>query len=449
MLRKIRASLKLPTNRSTAAGQSVIADPPDYVLLPLKQNALSSRQAKPVTKVGDYVYIGQLVAADNGEGTLNVYASVSGTVASVNEEIMLLDGAVPAIRIESDGRMDVYPGLRPPAARDLSDFIAACRTSAIVDMDSGSTPLWEKLDAAHDYYIDDIIIDGTESEPYLTADYHTVLEHPDDIIVGVELLETYIESKRIHICINEDKPEALSKLAKLFAEDEQVIIHPMKSRYPQGAEPVLLKSVLDLIPAKGQEVSKLGAVILNVSTLAKLGEFFIDGMPLTSRLVTVDGSAIAKPQCLDVPIGTPVEHVIKQCGGFSVDPGRVIIGGPLSGQTVMDAELPILGGNNAVLAFDERDCLIPAASECIRCGRCKNVCPVGIDPTVFERAAELSDPDEAGRMLCLAGAGFCIDCGACTYICPSHRPLAAACSEGRRKADEYEAVHYDPEGGME
>lgn len=237
-LKKNISSLKLPHYKATAGMESVRVAPPKEVLLPM--NMHSGQAAEPVVAAGEHVYLGQLIAREEGRNSVPVHATVSGTVKAIEQYESEPGRSVAAIRIESDGKMEKDPAMAPPKAENLDEFLTALRGSGIVGLGGAAFPLWAKLDAARRGHIKTVLVNGAECEPFITSDHRTMLEHTDLIVKGVALLKRYLESEEFIIGIEKNKPDAIEKLTKAFADDPAVTVKPLKSVYPQGAKQVLL-----------------------------------------------------------------------------------------------------------------------------------------------------------------------------------------------------------------
>ena len=444
-LKKNISYLKLPHYKATAGMESVRVAPPKEVLLPM--NMHSGQAAEPVVAAGEHVYLGQLIAREEGRNSVPVHATVSGTVKAIEQYESEPGRSVAAIRIESDGKMEKDPAMAPPKAENLDEFLTALRGSGIVGLGGAAFPLWAKLDAARRGHIKTVLVNGAECEPFITSDHRTMLEHTDLIVKGVALLKRYLESEEFIIGIEKNKPDAIEKLTKAFADDPAVTVKPLKSVYPQGAKQVLLYNATGKVVGPGQRLASLGVIIINVTSLTKVAQYMNDGMPLVEKTVTVDGSAVKEPKNLIVPIGTPVGYVIEQAGGFKCEPGKVILGGPMMGKCVSDLNAPVIKATNAVLAFDKKDSAALEPTPCIHCGRCVSNCPLALNPTAFAKAIEIEDEAERYAVLTKEQVSLCMSCGCCSYVCPAHRPLVDYNSEAKSFVRKYKAALAEKEGG--
>ena len=428
-LKRKVSRLKLPHSKHTAGVASVPVAPPEEVLIPMSMH--SGGPAIPVVAVGDHVFLGQLIAREDGAISSPVYASVSGTVSAIESIKLSSSGRrMDAIRIKSDGKMEKDPNITLPEAHDLDSFLAAVQKSGIVGLGGAAFPLWKKLEAARNNPVHTVLVNGAECEPFITSDHREMLEHSESIAKGVELLREYLKAEEFIFGIENNKPDAIEHLQKVFAVDPSVKIMPLESVYPQGARQVLLYNATGKVVQPGQRLASLGVIVINVTSLSKMGQYFIDGMPLVDRCVTVDGSAIKNPGNYVAPIGTSVGYLIEQAGGFNCPAGKVIIGGPMMGKTTVDLNEPIVKATGAVLAFNEKDSAQMEPTACLRCGRCVENCPVGLDPTAFARALEIEDEAEKVAALDKAHIKNCMECGCCSYVCPAHRPLVQNNREG-------------------
>ena len=427
-LKKSISSLKLPHYKSTAGMAAVRMPIPKEVLLPL--NMHSGQAAEPVVQVGDHVLVGQLIAREEGRNSAPVHASVSGTVKAI--EPYTVGKKTTAIRIESDGRMEKNPDLKIPQPANLDEFLQCVRDSGVVGLGGAAFPVWAKLAAAQKNHIQTVLINGAECEPFITSDHRVMLEHGDLIQKGIELLKQFLGSEEFIIGIEKNKPDAIEQLTERFKDDPAVKVLPLSSVYPQGAKQVLLYNATGKVVGPGQRLASLGVIIINVTSLVKVAEYFTTGMPLVERIVTVEGSAVKEPKNLIVPIGASVRDLVEACGGLKEEPGKILFGGAMMGKTVDTLDAAVMKATNAVVLMDRKDTKKTAPTACIHCGRCVAVCPLGLNPTAFARAMELEDEDKRAAILQKEQVSLCMECGCCSYVCPAHRPLAENNSAARR-----------------
>ena len=444
-LKKSISSLKLPHYKSTAGMAAVRMPIPKEVLIPLSpMNAHHATMSEPIVQVGDHVTVGQMIAREKDRGASHIHASVSGTVTGI-EPYAMGNASGTAIRIESDGKMEKCPDLKIPHPTNLDEFLQCVRDSGVVGLGGAAYPVWAKLSAAQKGHISTVLINGAECEPFITADHRVMLEHGDLIQKGIELLKQFLGSEEFIIGIEENKPDAIAQLTERFKDDPAVKIMPLSSVYPQGAKQVLLYNATGKVVEKGQRMASLGVVIINVSSLVKMAEYFVTGMPMVERIITVDGSAVKEPKNLIVPIGVSVRDVVEACGGLKEEPGKILFGGAMMGKPQESLDAHIMKATNAVVIMNRKEALKTEPSPCIHCGRCVAVCPLGLNPTAFARAMELEDPAAKAALLQKEQVKVCMQCGCCSYVCPAHRPLAENNNAGIGFLRKWEKEH--PEGG--
>ena len=425
-MKKNISTLKLPHLKGTAGLAPVRIPQPKEVLLPVSpMNSHSAVNAEPVVEVGQHVTVGQLIAKEKDRGSSNIHASVSGTVKA-NAPYTAGGRKAIAIRIESDGKMEKCPDLKIPHPTNLDEFLECIRDSGAVGLGGAAYPVWAKLSAAQKSHISTVLINGAECEPYITCDHRVMLEHGDLIQKGIELMKQFMGSEEYIIGIEKNKPDAIAALTQRFQDDPAVKILPLSSVYPQGAKQVLLYNATGKVVEKGQRMASLGVIIINVSSLVKMAEYFVTGMPMVERILTVEGSAVKEPKNLIAPIGVTVRELVEACGGLKEEPGKILFGGAMMGKTQESLDNVILKATNAVVLMNKKETEKTQPSPCIHCGRCVAACPLGLNPTAFSRAMELPEGEDELRAAILQKeqVRVCMSCGCCSYVCPAHRPLA-------------------------
>ena len=373
--------------------------------------------AKPVVNIGDTVKVGTLIAEAGGAVSAPVHASVSGKVAKI-VDFLLADGrTVPAVVIESDGEMTPDETIAPPVVDSRESFIEAVKNSGIVGLGGAGFPTHFKLNA-DPAKIEYLIVNGAECEPYVTSDTLTMENRGDDMKTALEAVKKWLGVKNIVIGVESNKKKAIIKMNELAAAvGAQVKVLP--SIYPQGGEKVLICNTTGRVVEAGKLPIDAGCIVINCTTLAAIGAYLKTGMPLVKKCVTVDGGAVKEPKNVIVPIGVPMEEVFADCGGFTVDPAKVVYGGPMMGITVPDLSAPITKTTNAILALTEKEIKTPKTTNCIRCGSCTNTCPFGINPAEIARAYQKKDAAALKSLELMS----CMECGCCSFICPANRPL--------------------------
>ena len=415
--RKNISALKVPHHKNTAGMHSVRISPPKEVLLPMSMH--SGQPAVPVVSVGDSVRVGQLIAREEGKNSSPVHATVSGTVTAIEPFVQDGGKTVLSIRIASDGKMEKDPNLAAPEVHDLDEFLAAVRSSGIVGLGGAAFPLWAKLDAVRRSPIQTVLINGAECEPYITSDTRTMLDRSDELMEGARLVQHFLQVRRVIFAIEDNKPRCIQLYRKLTKDEDGMEVCALKSLYPQGGEKVLIYNTIGEIVPEGKLPLDVGAVVLNCTTLANIARYCKTGMPLVEKCITVDGSAVAKPKNVIVPIGMKLADVFEQAGGFCAEPKKVLYGGPMMGIAVPDLEQPVLKNTNAILAMTEADAVLPEPSACIRCGRCIRHCPLRLMPSHIVAAYEAGNMERLAELK----VNLCMECGCCSFGCPAHRPL--------------------------
>lgn len=409
--------VRVPHLKSTAGSAPVYMTDLDIAIYPMVQHI--GAPAEVVRQKGDTVCVGTLLAKSSGAVSSPIYSGVSGTVEKI-EEVLLSNGKyVPAIFIKPDGGMTPDPTLAPPKVSDTQSFVQAVRDSGVVGLGGAGFPTGVKLDIQDLSQIQEIIINGAECEPYITSDTRTMLDRSQDMLEGIRLLQKYLEAKKIVIGVEKNKPQCIRAMKQIAGSDGAVVVKELPSIYPQGAEKVLIYHTTGKVVPEGGLPVDAGVIVLNCTTLAAIARYIRTGMPLVEKCITVDGSAVKTPQNVIVPIGATLRAVFDFCGGFKSQPGKILYGGPMMGISVPDLDMPVLKQTNALLALDARDAAPKDATNCIRCGRCTNICPIGLAPVSIATAYGSGDMEGLQRI----HANLCMECGCCSYVCPAKRPL--------------------------
>lgn len=375
--------------------------------------------AVPVVKKGDSVCVGTLVAKTGAYVSSQIHSSVSGTVTDV-DEILLSNGKKElAVIIESDGKNTLCETITPPVVNSRESLIEAVKQSGVVGLGGAGFPTAVKLNVKEEQQIEELIINGAECEPYITSDSVTMENYSEDIKYAIETIIKYLGVKKVIIGIEKNKPKAIAKMQEIAKGNQSITVKVLPSVYPQGGEKVLIYHTTGKVTPLGKLPIDVGCIVMNSTSVQQIGKFLKTGIPLVTKVVTVDGSAVKEPQNVTVPIGTQLSELFQFCGGFKETPKKVIYGGPMMGIAVRDLEQPITKMTNAVLAFGEKDANNKKVTACINCGRCANVCPFGIDPRKIAKAVKNKDD----ILIKEVGADLCMLCGCCSYVCPARRPL--------------------------
>ena len=409
--------IKVPHKKNTANCVPVRLSVPETVRIPMSMHI--GKPAKVAVKRGDTVKVGQLIGEADGFISAPVHSSVSGTVAKI-EEMTLSNGAKgQCVVIDTDGEQTVFEGVKPPEVHDLDSFTEAVRQSGAVGLGGAGFPTFVKLSIKDLSKLDAVVINAAECEPYITSDTRTMLDKSDDIMSGIEAVKKYLHPNRFIIGIEKNKPEAIKKMQELASQSEGVEVKVLPSSYPQGGEKVLVFNTIGKIIPKGGLPLDVGVIVINVTTLAFIGNYLKTGMPLVNKCVTVDGSAVKEPKNVIVPIGMSIADVLEQSGGTKSEVAKALYGGPMMGLAVPSLDSPILKNTNAITAMDIKEATPPKTTPCIRCGACLNHCPLRLDPREIARAYKLGSVEDLQTL----HVDLCMECGCCSYICPAHRPL--------------------------
>lgn len=407
------------------------AKSPKVVYIPLQQHIGAS--ATPIVKVGDEVKLGQKIGEKQGFVSSNVHSSVSGKVIGI-EEHELPGGRGLCIVVENDFKEELHESVKPKGnLENLSkeDIISIITEAGIVGMGGGTFPTHIKTSPPSDKQIDAVILNGAECEPYLTADHRLMLENPEDVVFGLKILMKSLNVSKGYIGIEVNKLDALESIKKEAQKYSDIQVIPLKVKYPQGAEKQLIYACTGKEVPSGGLPMDVGVVVNNVATAAQIAQTIKTGMPLVERITTVTGSCIKEPKNLIVKVGTLVFEVIQQCGGIKEDKnlGKVVIGGPMTGIAQYTMDIPVNKGESGILLLDEKESHKQKPQNCIRCGKCVDVCPAFLQPLYISAYSLKNDFESCEKYRTLD----CIECGSCSFVCPSARPLLQSCINAKRE----------------
>lgn len=418
---KVRGGVKVDHQKNTAETEVVRIPEPQKVVLPMQQHI--GAPCIPTVKVGDTVAIGQVIGDSDKFVSAPIHASVSGKVSAIGN-VKLPNGAVvQGVTIESDGERRLYDGIEPPKADTKEEFLKAVRASGLVGLGGAGFPTHVKLNVPPDKNVDTLVINAAECEPYITVDYRECIDNSWDILSGIHIIKDMLGIENVIIAVENNKPKAFEVLKRIADSDnysgDHTKLMSLESRYPQGAEKMMVQSATGRKVPPGKLPADVGCIVMNVASVAFVARYIKTGKPLVSRSLTVDGSAIAEPKNVRVPIGTSIADIIDFCGGFKEEPRKIITGGPMMGLSITGTDLPVIKNNNAILAFTEKDAKLMQEGDCIRCGRCAAACPMSLVPTLIERYTKAGDTDALKKI----GVNVCMECGSCAYSCPAKKPL--------------------------
>lgn len=415
-----RKGIHPPGNKGRTSSLPIEVLPPvKQVVLPLSQHI--GAPSEPLVSVGDEVLLGQKIAEAKGMVSVPLHASVAGKVVAVEPRPHPSGKLAPAIVIENNGsdklssEVEAGGSLEELTRDEIKEMM---RRAGLVGMGGAAFPTHVKYYPPEGKKIDCVILNGAECEPYLTCDHRLMLERAGDVIYGLRAMMKAAGAEKGYIVVEVNKPDAIAALAQA-ASGSPVEVIPVQVKYPQGEEKMIIYAATGrVVPAGGLPV-EVGVVVNNVSTAAALAKFIKTGMPLISRIITVTGKGVKNPKNLEVRLGTMVEEIIEYCGGFSEPPGRIILGGPMTGPAQYRLDLPIMKGTSGILVQTMGEVSGESYSACIRCGKCVDACPYSLLPNFLGLYAGNNQLDAAERY----GILDCRECGSCTYVCPSRRPL--------------------------
>ena len=390
--------------------------------------------AKPIVSKGDRVKVGTKIAEPGGFVSAAIHSSVSGQVVKIDQVIDTSGYPRPAVFIDVEGdewetAIDRDETLIKDCPFSPEEILQKIADAGIVGMGGACFPSHVKLCPPPPLKAECLIVNAVECEPYLTADHQLMLEHADEILVGITILMKALRVSKAYIGIEANKPDAIRLLTKEASNYAGIEVIVLKVKYPQGGEKQLIDAILGRQVATGALPVSTGAVVQNVATVFAVYQAVQKNKPLFERVVTVTGKSLTRPGNLLVRIGTPVNQLIEECGGLPEDTGKVIAGGPMMGKSLLNLNVPVVKGTSGVLLMGGREATRGAVQPCIRCAKCVAVCPMGLEPYLLATVSAHGDFERAEREDILA----CIECGSCMFTCPSHRPILDYIRLGKAK----------------
>lgn len=391
---------------------------PKKVIIQLSQHI--GAPSKPIVKIGDEVKTGQVIAEAGGFVSIPQHASITGKVTKIVKFPHPVGNSQMAIEITGDGVTDEWVELV-----DEQDYMALSKEemkkriveAGVCGMGGAGFPTHVKLSPPPDKPIDTVILNGVECEPFLTADYRTMLERGEDIIKGLKILMKVVDAKNGFIGIEANKPEAIKHLTKLVSNESNIKVVSLKVKYPQGAEKQLIYATTKRrVPSKGGLPMEVKVVVQNVSSAVAVYEAVAKKKPLVERIISVTGTIVKNPKNYRARIGTLYSELLQGAGGTTEDIGAIISGGPMMGFAIPTLETPMTKGSSGLLLFNNKQAKRKLEMNCISCAGCVNVCPMNLIPTQIVRGTKYEDWDLAEK----AGAMDCMRCGTCAFVCPAH-----------------------------
>ncbi len=421
-------------NKITADKATVVAALPKQAIFPLGQHI--GAPAKPVVSRGDKVKVGTLIAEAGGFVSAPIHSSVSGTVVKVDSAIDATGYRHPAIYINVEGdeweesidRSDKLETLADHQELTPEEIVSRIKEAGVTGMGGAGFPTFIKLCPPPGAKAECVILNGVECEPYITSDYRLMMEHADEILVGLDLLMKAAKVERGYIGIEDNKPEAIALFEKKTASDPRVEIVALEKKYPQGGEKQLVDAVTGRqVPAPPAIPVNVGAIVQNVGTAYAVYQAVMKRKPLFERYTTVTGKKLSNPGNFLVRMGTPMRDLIEACGGMPEGENKVLAGGPMMGKSVVSTDVTVCKGTNSITILTDADAHRKPVQPCIRCAKCVSACPMGLEPYLL---ATLSSFKEWERLEA-EQVTSCISCGSCQFTCPSHRPILDNILQGK------------------
>ena len=410
-------------NKLSASSAIEVLGLPKQAVYPLSQH-IGAPAVACVAK-GDVVKVGTKIADAGGFVSASIFSGVSGKVAKIDSIIDASGYRKPAIFIDVDGdeweeSIDRSEALVKECDLKPEEIVEKIKNAGVVGMGGACFPTHVKLCPPPGSKAECVIINAVECEPYLTADHRLMLEKPEEILVGVSLLMKAAKVEKGYIGIENNKPDAIKLMQEKATSYPGIEIIPLKVKYPQGGEKQLIDAVIGRqVPAPPAIPISVGAVVQNVGTAFAVYEAVMKNKPLFERIVTVTGKSVEKPSNFLTRMGTPMSQLIDAAGGLPADTGKVIGGGPMMGKALVNTEVPICKGSSGVLIMNYKEARRGEARPCIRCAKCVNACPMGLEPFLLSTLTSFDEWERAEKENIVS----CIECGSCQFTCPSNRPL--------------------------
>lgn len=416
-----------PEENKLSAGQPIReAQLPKQAVFSMFQHI--GAPANAVVKKGNEVKVGTLLGEAGGFVSAPIYSSVSGKVSKVDVALDASGMRRMAVTVDVEGdeweesidRSKDLVKLSDRPELDAKTIVDKIKTAGIVGMGGATFPTHVKLCPPPGKVAECVIVNAVECEPYLTADHSLMLAHPDEILVGLQLVMKAVGVNKGYIGIENNKPDAIALMKEKAQQFPEIEVVPLKLKYPQGGEKQLIDAVIGRqVPAPPALPIDTGAIVQNVGTCFAIYEAVMKNKPLIDRVITVTGKSLSKPSNLLARLGTPFSQLIEECGGLPEDTGKVIGGGPMMGKALMSLDVPMTKGSSGLLIMNEKEAKRAEIDPCIRCAKCVGACPMGLEPYLLSKVSEQHDWDTAEREDIVS----CIECGSCQFTCPSHRPL--------------------------
>lgn len=402
--------------------------PEGELIFPLSQHI--GAPAKAVVKKGDRVLAGQKIGEPGGFVSAPVFSSISGIVKKIEPHLTVTGAMVESIFVENDGLYERVPVPEKRALKDLSgeEILARVREAGVVGMGGAGFPTHVKLAPKDPDKIDYVLVNGAECEPYLTSDYRRMMDEPEQVIEGLRVILKLFPGARGYICVEDNKMDCVERLRNLLLNDPRIGVKVMKTKYPQGAERMMIAAATGREINSSQLPADAGCIVDNVETVAAIYRAVIEGEPMLEKTVTVTGDGIQEPGNFKVPLGTDFSSIIEAAGGLKGSPEKIIAGGPMMGNALFDLHVPVTKTTSAILCMEKDEVSHKEMTACINCGRCVSACPEHLLPA---RLADFALRHDEERFAAFDGLECC-ECGCCNYVCPAGRMLTQWIKSMRR-----------------
>lgn len=406
--------------KDLSKSKSIIdAQPSGELIFPLSQHI--GAPAKPLVQKGDTVLRGQMIAEAGGFVSAPVYSSVSGKVKSIEKRRVATGDMVESIIISNDGLYNEaeYEPCDDWTKLSREEIISRIAKAGIVGMGGAGFPTSVKLSPKNPEAIDYIIANCAECEPYLTSDYRRMIENGDELCEGLRIMLSLFEGSHGILAVEDNKPDCIAHLKKLIKKDNIISVKELKTKYPQGAERMLIYATTGRKVNSKMLPADVGCIVNNVDTICAIYNAVVNGKPLMERIITVTGDAVKDPRNYRVPCGMTYSELIGINGGFKEEPAKIICGGPMMGFAMVSTDVPVTKTSTALLAFLEDPVSSSETTPCINCSRCTYACPAGLVPGRLSDMVEHFDNESF-----VANGGMeCCECGCCSFVCPAKKPL--------------------------
>ena len=414
-LKTFRGGIHPPYQKEATANRATVEiSLPAEVVIPMEQHVGASDS--PTVSVGNRVEAGQKIGTSEAFISAPVHASVSGTVKAIEDRRNFTGALVQSVVITTDlSQPSKWTDKRDTSNLSAEQIRDISKEAGLVGLGGAAFPTFVKLSPPEGKPIDIVIINGCECEPFLTCDHRMMLERPDDVIAGLKLMMKAVGAQRGYIGVEANKMDAADILTAKLAGEAGIDVSILEVKYPEGAEKMLIDAITGRRVPPGKLPSEVGVLVQNVGTAVALQDAASTGKPMVDRVITVTGPGIKEPKNILVKVGTSIEHVIEQCGGFAGTPGKVIVGGPMTGWAQKDLSAAVVKGTNGVVVLDIASVDVEEEQKCVGCDKCLDACPIFLMPNSIVKYAKVGKWEMADKY----GVNDCFECGCCSYVCPS------------------------------